>query len=138
MQAEVAPKITDTDAPVNRFETSESFKPQKILEKVAEAADSDSPVERVFERSHEVKDDTVAATGASSVGSVAASRLSTNDRIVYPKGTESTPQPSSKVVDIPVIQESNTPDEYRKAMAAGFSAALVIIVVGCIAYLMVK
>jgi hypothetical protein len=114
-------------------------KPQHIMEQVAKAAEADVPVERVFERSHEVKDDSSSVTGfgagAASVGSIMSQR-STQTPTSVP--TASKRQSTSSLVDnLPFVTEQ-TPELYKQAMNTGFVAGIVIIVFGLFAYLMIK
>ena len=114
-------------------------KPQHIMEQVAQAAEQDVPVERVFERSHEVKDDTspvvTSGVSAASVGAIMANR-SAQTQVSTPTTTKH--KPTTNLVDnLPFITEQ-TPEMYKQAMSAGFAAGLVIIVLGLLAYLMIK
>lgn len=139
------------DQPKNNLETittqSEIFKakeeveppPQKIMEQVVKAAEQDVPVERVFERSHEVKDDTspVVSTGvsAASVGSIMSSRA---NQTQPSKPVSAKSKPITGLVDnLPFVTEQ-TPEMYKQAMSAGFAAGMVIIIFGLMAYLMIK
>lgn len=132
------PEISRTQ-PV-RVESSSEEQPRKIFEQVAEAAENDVPVERVFERSHEVKDDIAIPVGAASVGSVAAAQVAANQQIQQFNSTLSVPpRTPPDIYNLPsVLQPPVDPMEYRKAMQTGFWAAIVIIVLGSIAYLMIK
>ena len=105
---------------------------RRIFEQVAEAAEQNVPVEKVFERSHEVKDDTTTPVGASSVGAVMAATAQPSIQQM----TQSAAQQS--VATLPVIADENHSVEYRQAMRAGFWSAVLIIILGSMAYLMLK
>ncbi len=107
---------------------------QRIMQEVAEAAEHNSPVERVFERSHEVKDDKTNPAGASAVGSIIA-----NKQLQQPVSTTSHSPVSSRpssTGDLPVIYDDPRKGLYAQAMRNGFWAAVLIIILGIIAYLL--
>lgn len=105
---------------------------RRIFEQVAEAAEQNVPVEKVFERSHEVKDDTTTPVGATSVGAVMAATAQPSIQQM----TQSSAQQS--IGALPVISDGNHSVEYRQAMQAGFWSAVLIIILGSMAYLMLK
>jgi hypothetical protein len=109
----------------------EEIQPEKILEQVADAAEHNIAVERVFERSHEVKDDQAMPGAATSVGAVMADRTGSMPyKIAQPIGA----QPPT-LLD---THKEVTAEVYRQAMKSGFWAAIAIIVLGSLAYLMIK
>ncbi len=116
----------------------EEIKPEGILEQVADAAEHDLPVERIFERSHEVKDDNIAPVGAASIGSVVSTHAAASQYQALQQ-TQSTAQ----LTDEPsrLVTHENDPvaiAAYKQAIKLGFWAAIMIIVLGSIAYLVVK
>ncbi len=116
-------------------QSSEVVRPNNIAEQVAEAAEHDVPVERAFERSHEVKDDKshpVAAAGAASVGSVVAASTAAG------MAASSKVAGSDNAKDLPFVSDEAAREFYRRAAARGFWAAICLIVLGTIAYLVVK
>lgn len=129
-------KTRPPEVRLDNAERAETVVPQKIFEQVASAAEHDVPVERVFERSHEVKDDKTTPVGAASVGSVMARQA------VQPSSTTPHNSQMTSPVDtsgLPVIRDNQQSSEsYKQAVKAGFSAAIVIIIFGVIAYLMIK
>lgn len=108
---------------------------RKIFEQVADAAENDVPVERVFERSHEVKDDKTVPVGAASVGSVVAAihPVVSTPAIVLPSSVY-TKESSGQLAQ----RHQSDSDTYRQAMKAGFWTATMIIILGSFAYLMLK
>lgn len=113
---------------------NEEIKSEQIMREVASAAEQDVPVERVFERSHEVKDDLTGATGAASVGSVISGRPSPAlAPIVATAVGSSHHQPDTDNGRVNVDQA-----EYQRAVKQGFWSAIVILIFGALAYLMVK
>lgn len=133
-----SPKISVEQAEPHAANTEVAeVKPQKIFEKVAEAAEHDEPVERIFERSHEVKDEASAPLGATHIGTVASSQV---QGLRPTPATYTTPQNYNAPGDsmsLPIINDSQD-IYYRQAMKAGFWAAVLIIILGLIAYLMIK
>lgn len=133
----------ETSSPVSsaeRFtppEPEEQVDSRRVLESVADAAEHNVPVERVFERSHEVKDEPTVSPGAgsaASVGAVIAAQLAAK---------QPTPQQSRTAVvssdqGLPVINDTMSPDMYKQAMRSGFIGAVMLIILGLIAYLVVK
>lgn len=116
-------------------ETTEP-KPREILSEVAQAAERNVPVERVFERSHEVKDDnTVAPAAAASVGSIMSRQTMRQSSHVLSKDYQ---QASRESANLPIINDQYSTGLYKQAMKAGFTAAIMIIIFGILAYLMVK
>jgi hypothetical protein len=127
-------KEVNTSYPERETQKTEEIQPQKILEQVADAAEQNIAVERVFERSHEVKDDQTTVPGtAASVGAVMAAQAASMPARVP------VPSPLQQQTETPplVSQEAIT-KAYRHAMKIGFWSAVMIIILGSIAYLMVK
>lgn len=114
---------------------AESVKPQNIAERVADAAEHDVPVERAFERSHEVKDETSAAPGAAaSIGAVmAASATSTVAAVKQAQAAR-----IEATDDLPFTVEAISADAYRYAIKMGFWSAICLMILGIIAYLMIR
>lgn len=130
------PELTSQQETADRVVPSqEAVQPNNIAEQVAEAAEHDVPVERAFERSHEVKDDDSHAssvvTGAASVGSVVATSVAA--------GMAATPKVvASGGKDLPFVSDEAVREFYKRAAARGFWSAICLIVLGTIAYLVVK
>jgi hypothetical protein len=101
------------------------------MEQVAEAAEHDVPVERAFERSHEVKDDQSTHIGAASIGSIMAEQVA-KQRVNGPVAT----QLSQDASGLPVVSGRAQATAYKQAMRNGFWAAIIIIILGTIAYLL--
>ena len=129
-----AEKRTNPMESTSRIEKQSEVQPRMIFESVANAAEQDVPVERVFERSHEIKDDkTATAAAAASVGTIMASQSDIQKIIAT----------------LPVVQSKTTENmtdkthqsivaAYDQAIKMGFIAAVAIIILGTVAYLMVK
>lgn len=116
-------------------EMPEEIQPQKILEQVADAAEHNLAVERVFERSHEVKDDRSVPGVAASVGAVMAAQASALPQ----RPVEQTPTLVSREDGLlPFVDDQAASAAYRRAMKTGFWSAVMIIILGLIAYLVVK
>lgn len=114
-------------------QTVEEVKPQKILEQVVDAAEHDIAVERIFERSHEVKDDQTVPGAAASVGTVIASQQTVNSS--HSRGIA----PIAKIdSSLPFVSDKPDAVAYRRAMKAGFWSAVMIIILGSMAYLVIK
>ena len=121
-------------APVEQrqeLEKPPEFETSTLLKEVAKAAESNVPVERVFERSHEVKDDKNAAVGAASIGSIVAARAA--QQSIPSDGVSNA---ASSVGGLPIIGDSARGSLYSQAVKNGFWAAIAIIVLGVIAYLL--
>jgi hypothetical protein len=131
-------KQVHTETASTQKETREVVQPRKIFEQVANAAEHNVPVERVFERSHEVKDDTPIAVGAASVGSVMATQAVALQQLKSQVQNYQTVLTSSENHSTSNSHKNLTLDTYQQAIAAGFWSAIVIIVLGSIAYLMIK
>lgn len=119
-------------------ETSpETIKPQKILEQVADAAEQNVAVERVFERSHEVKDDQPLSAGATSVGTVMANQASNLPQHIAQSvyGDINTKQSANNATQ---VTGETVRGAYMQAMKAGFWAGVLIIILGSIAYLVIQ
>jgi hypothetical protein len=112
-----------------KTETPETY---KIMEQVAEAAEHDIPVERVFERSHEVKDDQSVPVGAASIGAIMADQIARQYNTT-PRVTKQLPQDMS---GLPVIPDHVRTAAYKQAMQRGFWAAIIIIILGTLTYLL--
>lgn len=102
---------------------------EQVLKVVAEAAERDMPIEKDYERRHEVKDaSTKVTTGVASVGAILTGMGI--DSSGSPVHAQATPQivqqntPSQQAE--PVIPKSS--DMYQQAVKAGFWSAMVIIV----------
>lgn len=110
--------------------------PRKAVERVENQAENNSPVERVYERSHEVKDKTVVTSGAASVGSVAASRITGAG--LSTQGSLAPALAASRDSNLPISGSTNPSNDYRWAVTVGFLTAIVTIALGVVAYLMLK
>jgi hypothetical protein len=122
------PRLTPEKAPELATEKPETY---RLMEQVAEAAEHDVPVERAFERSHEVKDDQSTHIGAASIGSIMAEQVA-KQRVNGPVAT----QLSQDASGLPVVSGRAQATAYKQAMRNGFWAAIIIIILGTIAYLL--
>jgi hypothetical protein len=127
-KAEVSPNLPP---PEERVPT------ERILESVVDAAEHNMPVERVFERSHEVKDEpsvagSIGAT-AQSVGAVMAAQMARRQQTPVAQAQTSQNQGLPILVD-----EQTTRDMYAQAMKSGFIGAIMLIILGLIAYLVIQ
>lgn len=104
----------------------------KIMEQVAHAAENDVPVERVFERSHEVKDDQSFPTGASSIGAIMAARATDQQLPSHAKPILQNDNQHGLLITSKKVQG----EPYKQAMRNGFWTAIIIIIFGTIAYLL--
>ena len=104
----------------------------KIMEQVADAAEHDVPVERVFERSHEVKDDQSSHVGAASIGTIMSAKVADERLGGYNPPTRQLQDENG----LPVIPDKVQSAMYRQAIRSGFWAAIIIIILGTIAYLL--
>ncbi len=105
----------------------------KIMEQVANAAEHDVPVEIAFERSHEVKDDLSSPTAAASIGAIMAAQAEEQRRTARSQTVAR--RNLEDVSGLPFVNKPQTPDMYQQAMKRGFWAAVCIIILGMIAYL---
>lgn len=111
---------------------------ERLMKEVAEAAEVNAPVERSFERSHEIKDDLPVSSAAASVGSVMASKLAAQQAAQASQYAQPT-QASYDNSGLPVIDDPKyAAAMYQQAMKFGLVTAVVIIIFGILAYLMVK
>jgi hypothetical protein len=114
-------------------EEPEKTETYKIMEQVAEAAEHNAPVERVFERSHEVKDDHSTPVGVASIGAIMAAQAE-QKRITQLKASQAPMEINDQ--GLPVINTTSDSDMYKQAMQRGFWGAIIIIVFGLLAYLL--
>jgi hypothetical protein len=114
-------------------EEPEKAETYKIMEQVAEAAEHNAPVERVFERSHEVKDDHSTPVGAASIGAIMAAQAE-QKRLAQLKASQA--QMVTNDQGLPVITTASDSDMYKQAMRRGFWGAIIIIIFGLLAYLL--
>lgn len=135
--AELKPVSQELRKPEQSSSPEEVIKPLNIAEKVADAAEHDVPVERAFERSHEVKDDRSVSTGAAaSVGAVIAANAAATSIASIPQVANSKSAPSDK--NLPFVSDADIAAAYKQAAKAGFWTAICVIVLGVIAYLMIR
>lgn len=108
--------------------------PRVIFERIANAAERDAPVERVYERSHEIKDDK--SIPAVSIGAIMASQAASAK---IPLQTSQAAQMAiSNPPHIMPIKELIKDESNQQAIKNGFTAAISIIIFGVLAYLMIK
>ncbi len=122
-------------SPVNTLavEKQQEAQPRLVFESVASAAEHDEPVERVFERSHEIKDETPVATAAASVGAIMASQKDVQTPVLKAiPNVGSKPRLPSRLDPVAIA------DQYNQAIRTGFLTAVVLIIFSSIAYLMIK
>lgn len=124
LQTENKPKLEYTPEQQSRL----------IMEKVADAAENDVAVESAYELRHEIKDEPTVGSSASSVGAIMAAKLAEQGRASHQLASNQVNSESG----LPVINDQQQADMYKKAMHAGFWAAMCIIIIGTLAYLMVK
>lgn len=105
----------------------------KIMEQVADAAEHNRPVEIAFERSHEVKDDISIPSSAASIGAIMAAQAAEKQRIAQAQVLQR--QMGDTTNGLPVFTDSPSKDLYKQAMKSGFWAAMAIIILGFLAYL---
>lgn len=110
----------------------ESYK--KLMEKVADAAEQTVPVERVFERSHEVKDTTSVSSAAASIGAIMAAQAEEKQRIARIRTMQQ--QVGDPNQGLPVYRDTDSAGMYQQAVRGGFWAAMAIIILGFLTYLL--
>lgn len=131
------PEVKEQVRSVVEQQVKEEIQPERILEQIADAAEHDLPVERIFERSHEVKDDNAVPVGtAASVGAVMNAQAATN----HYQALNQMQQPVDMPQGAPVrfATEEATRAAYKQAAMRGFWAAVMIIILGSIAYLVIQ
>lgn len=126
-----APKMPERMPLAERPEKIESY---KIMEQVADAAEHDVPVERVFERSHEVKDDKSVSLNATSIGSIMAAQAEEQKRLAKVQALQR--QMGDPSQGLPIAPDTPELGMYRQAVRSGFVAGVVIIIFGLLAYLL--
>jgi hypothetical protein len=112
--------------PEERIEPAEQEvrmpRPEKILETVTVAAEHDLPIERLYERRHEVKDDkTSVTTGAVPVATVLTGMRHTP---LY----SSRPAVSAASAGVKPPSVTTSPQLYKQAMRRGFWGAVTLLV----------
>ncbi len=136
---EVAPPLPETtiEQIIQRMpevkpvlENEHDLKPETILHKVEEAADKAVPIERLFERRHEVKDE--ATQPAHSLTGVAATCgvNIVNSGLSLAQSSSSgghTPPPAIPVSPQPLPQTSS--NMYKQAVTSGFITGVVILAI---------
>lgn len=114
-------------------DVSERREQYKIMEQVANAAENNEPVEIAFERSHEVKDDVSTTSAAASIGAIMAAQAEEQKHIARVQAVQQ--QMGDAAQGLPVLNDSQAADMYQQAMKRGFWAAVAIIILGLLAYL---
>lgn len=132
----VMPEVREQSWSSSEQQPKEEIKPERILEQIADAAEHDIPVERVFERSHEVKDDKSMPGAATSVGTLVNSHAAANQYQALQQGKQLTANIPSGT--LPFVSDPVAAAAYKQAVKLGFWAAIMIIILGSIAYLVVK
>ncbi len=107
-------------------------RPDRVLEKVAKAAEKNAPIEKLFERSHEVKDQPLQQLGAAPVG-VILSRSDKNGQSVFTAATMKTIEARQKTTT--TAPNPSQPDLYKQAVKSGFWTAVVLVV--CLGVIMI-
>lgn len=132
-QEVVAPRV---ESKLNLPPPEERVPTERILESVVDAAEHNVPVERVFERSHEVKDEpsVVGSVGATaqSIGAVMANQMAQHQAQIA-QAQASTNQGLPVIVD-----EQTAQNMYAQAMRSGFIGGIMIIILGLLAYLVIQ
>ncbi len=103
---------------------SKESAPDKVLEKVAEAADKNIPLEKLYERRHEVKDVPTKTAGAAPISTI-LSRMDSETAGVYSAINQSSANKGNQSSGRPPVPPSQ--DMYLQAMKNGFLAAVVLI-----------
>lgn len=120
--AETSSKPTETTSEMlNSYRKNEKLAPNVVMEQVEAAAKKDIPIEAVFERRHEVKDDSINSSGTTTTQSV---DIQSNNNSSY----KSTPW-ITKTVDRKSELKPKLPPLYSKAVRSGFWTAVVIIAI---------
>jgi hypothetical protein len=102
-----------------------------ILEKVVDAAEHNIPIERSYERRHEIKDEATSPMGAHSIGSILTGVTSP----VISSGMQSTTHlQNNPILNVPSSQPQQ-PEMYKQAIQRGFVGAAVLLVLMAIAYI---
>lgn len=133
--AKYTPEVKEQPRLVVEREVKQEVQPEKILEQVVDAAEHDMPVERIFERSHEVKDDKTVPGAAVSVGAVMNAQAAVNQ---YQDLRQAKQSVGTQGGPLPFVSDSAAHKSYKQAVKMGFWAAVMIIILGAIAYLVVK
>lgn len=129
---EKQPLIPQTDALAERH-----VKPEVVLEKIATAAEKNAPLEKVYERRQEVKDEQsspVSAGGAAAVSDI-LSRSATGARF---SASDQAGSAAHEVHDASHATSTNGGYNYKTAAAAGAGAALVLLVLAAVAYFIMR
>lgn len=105
--------------------TQEALTAKKVLERVAEAADMDMPIEKDYELRHEVKDIPPQVIGAEAVGSILSKKP-------VPLTKDAAAEPTRQVSnntdnDQPATSLAVQPGLYRRAVKLGFLSAIMVI-----------
>lgn len=120
-----APVISPEKTPNIKEDTPE--KPEAVFKKVIAAAEHDDPIERSYERRHEIKDEAGAPLGTGSgpvsIGSIMAGM---NDSLPAQPASRAHPAPSPRQNDITVQQ--NGPSMYDQAVQRGFWGGVIVII----------
>lgn len=109
-----------------------SEKPEKVLEKVAKAAEKNVPIEKLFERSHEIKDEPSQHLGAAPVGAI-LSRSDTESQSAFTAATKKIIEAQQQAIS--ASSHSGQPHLYKQAVKSGFWTAVVL--VACIGVFMI-
>jgi hypothetical protein len=109
-------------------------RPNLVMEQVAAAAEHDMPVERVYERRQEVRDEPPAgASGAGAAASVGSTLDSSAPSQQY-GSMGSSPSAQPHQWDTSAHSPEERAAHYRSAAITGFGAALTLILLGLLAY----
>ncbi len=131
------PSLKELEPTAAAVETTvESRKaPEVVLETVVKAAERDAPIERLYERRHEIKDEPTRSTGAAAIGSLLTPSTPFSMSSYGHKG--SSDKTASLDRNLPT-EALTTPSLYKQAVQAGFWAAMVIMVVAAISLMTVR
>lgn len=125
---ETAPKTnTEREPPTQESQLSKKEKPEKILEKVLEAAENNVPIEKLYERRHEVKDEPSQTVGAAPVSAILTG--SGAEQSMFKAATQ---QFIDSQKTTPKSPFSDQPEAYIQAVKNGFCAAVVLVIIAAI------
>lgn len=135
-QYQEAEKASKTETVARRFAEkvreyeNKHENPEKVLKEMLAAAEVDAPVERVYERSHEVRDEATnkSQPGAVSVGSILQQ---TPGSLSVKQDTVNSSKLNNKT------QDEQQSELYKQAAQQGFMGAIFILVLLLIAYVLV-
>jgi hypothetical protein len=133
--------LTDAHVPNTNQYAEAHVRPGFVMEQVAEAAEHDVPVEMAYERRQEIKDESGQAGHSGGAGAASTPQQQPNP-FFAPSGQP--PQASARqLAETQAYLSTNSSgstngDMYKHAMQRGFWSAIVILVLGAVAYLLLR